>query len=270
MNVVTNTWRQLVRRRLWPVALLLLAALAAVPVVLARSPEPVAESAEPAPAVTGDAGDALAEPVVAKVAAEDRSHRRRVLGSRKDPFEPAPPPKPKKPKAPKAHKASAGKKPSAPKVSGGSFAPTTTTTSPSPSPGVTSPVGGGGPIVTGPVTPIPAAPKKKRPPAGSVVVRFGDPTSDGLDRMLVRKLDPLPDDETPLLVYMGLTKNHKKAIFLIDEAVTPDGDGTCKPHPASCETIELSKGETEFFEVTDPESSGVMQYELDLVAINHS
>jgi hypothetical protein len=269
MNVVTNTWRQLVRRRLWPVALLLLAALAAVPVVLARSPEPVAETADPAPAVTGDTGDALAEPVVAKVAAEDRSHRRRVLGARKDPFEPAPLPKPKKPKAPKAHKAGKTTKPSAPKVSvsGGFTAPTTS----SPSSGITSPVGGGGPIVTNPVTPVPAAPKKKRPPAGSVVVRFGDPTGDSLERMLVRKLDPLPDDETPLLVYMGLTKNHKKAIFLIDESVTPEGDGTCKPHPASCETVELSKGETEFFEVTDPETGDVAaQYELDLVAINHS
>ena len=38
MNVVTTTWRQLVRRRLWPVALLLLAALVAVPVLLAREP----------------------------------------------------------------------------------------------------------------------------------------------------------------------------------------------------------------------------------------
>ena len=267
MNVVTNTWRQLVRRRLWPVALLLLAALAAVPVVLARGPEPVAEPAGPAPAVTGDAGDALAEPVVAKVAAEDRSHRRRVLGARKDPFRPAPLPKPKKPKAKKA----SGDTPSTSKHDGGgSVAPTST----APSSGLTSPVvGGGGPSVSVPPTPVPAAPKpaKKHYPAGSLIVRFGDATGDSLERMLVRKLDPLPDDETPMLVYMGLTKNHKKAIFLIDDAVTPDGDGTCKPHPASCETIELSKGETEFFEVTDPETGEVgAQYQLDVVAINHS
>ena len=39
MNVVTNTWRQLVRNKLWPVAVLLLAALVAVPVLLAREPE---------------------------------------------------------------------------------------------------------------------------------------------------------------------------------------------------------------------------------------
>jgi hypothetical protein len=269
MNVVPNIWRQLVRRRLWPVALLLLAALAAVPVVLARGPEPVAEPAGPAPVVTGDAGDALAEPVVAKVAAEDRSHRRRVLGGRKDPFEPAPLPKPKKPKAPKAPKGHTSAKPSAPKPAGGSVAPSSTSTSPSS--GFTSPVGGGGPTITVPVAPVPAAPKKKHYPAGSLIVRFGDATGDSLERRLVRKLDPLPDDETPLLVYLGLTKNHKKAIFLIDDAVTPDGDGTCKPHPASCETIELSKGETEFFEVTDPETGDVAaQYQLDLVAINHS
>jgi hypothetical protein len=276
MNAVTNTWRQLVRRRLWPVAVLLLAALAAVPVVLARGPEPVAEPADAAPAVTSDAGDALAEPVVAKVAEEDRSHRRRVLGARKDPFEPAPLPKPKKPKTPKGPKGEAtSAKPAAPTGGGGSVSSSSSSSSSSPSSsGTAGPVGGGGPVVTNPVAPAPATPKKKKKkhfPAGSLVVRFGDPTGDSLARMLVRKLDPLPDDESPMLVYMGPTKNHKKAIFLIDEAVTPDGDGTCKPHPASCETIELSKGETEFFEVTDPETGEVAaQYQLDLVAINHS
>ena len=40
MSVITDTWRQLVRRRLWPVAALLVAALAAVPFLLAKDPEP--------------------------------------------------------------------------------------------------------------------------------------------------------------------------------------------------------------------------------------
>ena len=40
MSIVTDTWRQLVRRRLWPVAVLLVAALAAVPLLLAKDPEP--------------------------------------------------------------------------------------------------------------------------------------------------------------------------------------------------------------------------------------
>ena len=39
MSAVTNMWRQLVQRRLWPVAILLIAALAAVPLTLAKEPE---------------------------------------------------------------------------------------------------------------------------------------------------------------------------------------------------------------------------------------
>ena len=40
MNVITDTLRGLVRRKLWPVALLLVGALVAVPLMLAKDPEP--------------------------------------------------------------------------------------------------------------------------------------------------------------------------------------------------------------------------------------
>ncbi len=70
-------------------------------------------------------------------------------------------------------------------------------------------------------------------------------------------------------MFMGLTKNGKQAKFLVDASLTPTGDGTCQPHPASCETVLLSRGETEFFDVVDPETGEITaQYQLDLVAIN--
>jgi hypothetical protein len=245
MNVLTTTWRQLVRSRLWPVAVLLVAALAAVPFVLAKQPAPVPEApVTNAPSEPSGADDSLAEPVVAKVSSADRSRRRRVLGVRKDPFAPAPLPKPKK----KTAKKSVKKTETSP--SGGTSAPVTS-----------SPVVPTGPIVTTP------APVKKTYAKGSLIVRFGDAAGD-LKRMNLKKLAPLPDDETPLLVYMGLTKHGKKAIFLVDESLDATGDGTCKPHPATCETIELAKGETEFFDEIDPETGEITaQYELDLVDI---
>jgi hypothetical protein len=252
MNVLTTTWRQLVRRRLWPVALLLLAALAAVPVLLARSSEPVVQppvSSAPA-AETAKVDDALAEPVVAKAETTDRSRRRRVLGARKDPFQPAPLPKPKKSKKKAQHvaKQTAAEQPTAP--TGG-------TTVPSAAPGPVGPT----PVVTTP------APKKKTYAKGSIIVRFGDATGE-LTRKNVKKLGPLPDDENPVLVYLGLTDHGKKAVFLVDESLDPTGDGDCKPHPSNCEKIELAKGETEFFDVVDPVTGEtVAQYELDLVDI---
>jgi hypothetical protein len=254
MNVLTTTWRQLVRRRLWPVAVLLLAGLAAVPVLLSRDAAPVPTPPLPqtsAPAETAKASDddAFAEPVVAKASASDRSRRRRVLGSRKNPFEPAPVKKPKKTK-----KKAAEKTDTTDTTKGGTTAPTTPST--------------GAP--TTPTTPVTPAPVKKTYAPGTLIVRFGDPTGD-LDRMALSKLGALPKDDTeagPLLVYTKLTDHGKKAVFLVDASLEPTGDGTCEPHPSNCETIELAEGETEFFDVIDPDTGNVAaQYELDLVEI---
>ena len=55
MNPVREALRDLVARRLWPVALLLVAAAVAVPVYLGRSSEDVGSDAS-APAATAQAG----------------------------------------------------------------------------------------------------------------------------------------------------------------------------------------------------------------------
>ena len=48
MNLINDTFRGLVRKKLWPVALLLVAALVAVPVLLAKDPETPVATAPPA------------------------------------------------------------------------------------------------------------------------------------------------------------------------------------------------------------------------------
>jgi hypothetical protein len=253
MNVLTTTWRQLVRRRLWPVAVLLLAALVAVPVMLSREPEPVVPPAPTAEAPAAQSAektdDALAEPVVAKVSATERTRRRRVLGVRKDPFTPAV----VKKKKPKPAKKATKKQ---------TTAPTQQTTPSAPSEPA--------PTTSAPTTPAAPAPKKKVYAKDSLIVRFGDATGEELKRMNVLKLAALPNDPNlePLLIYTGLTDHGKKAVFLVDESLDPSGDGECSPHPSNCEKVELAKGETEFFDVIDPETGDVTaQYELDLVDI---
>jgi hypothetical protein len=256
MNVLTTTWRQLVRRRLWPVAVLLLAGLVAVPVLLSRAPAPVTPPDQPtssAPAEhSAKTDEAIAEPVVAKASSTDRARRRRVLGVRKDPFTPA--------IAKKKHKAKAAKKVTkkpAPQITKETTTPVVTTPSAPAAPSF-------------PTTPVAPAPKKKVYAKDSLIVRFGDATSD-LKRMNVLKLAALPkDDEAvdPLLVYTGLTDHGKKAVFLVDSSLDPSGDGDCSPHPSNCEKVELAAGETEFFDVIDDETGDVTaQYELDLLAI---
>jgi hypothetical protein len=220
MNAVNTIWRQLVRSKLWPVALLLLAALVAIPMLLARDPavpEPIAPVA-----VNTEADDSIAEPIVAKVTPEDRSRRRRVLGVRKDPFRPAPIklPKVETPDTPKTQQPDA------------------------PSTGGTIGSGGGAPA---------EAPVFYKP--GTIIVRFGEAERDQLSRFAVPKLGPIPENDFPLLVYLGLTKDGKKAKFMVDASIEADGDGECKPHPSICEVIELAVGETEFLDVINPEAT---------------
>jgi hypothetical protein len=262
MSFVTDTWRQLVRRRLWPVALLLLAALAAVPFLLAKDPEPAAVPAVPTGAAAAgsttlakDSGDPIVS--VAAAAGAEGSPRRRVLGSNKDPFEPAPAKKVKKasvtadstatPDATQAPSSTGGGS----SASGGSSTPSTGTT--------TSPV----------ATPTPTpAPKKKTYPLYSLTVRFGDSSNGNPTRSHVTRLDALPDSDNPLLVYLGVKDGGKAAVFMLDSSVTPQGDGECEPSPATCETLILREGETEFFDVLDAEGESSAQFQLDLVDIN--
>jgi hypothetical protein len=231
MSFVTDTWRQLVRRRLWPVALLLLAAIAAVPLLLAKDPEPTA--VPPAPAA--DSGTKLAvdtsDPVV-KVASADGARRRHVLGASKDPFEPAPAKKVKKSKGsaessatPTATSSPDSGSPSSPSAGGGSAAPDSTS------------VSGPAPTVV-----TPPKPKKKVYPAGTLIVRFNGAKKH------IAPLEALPSTDEPAIVYTGTTDGGKAAVFMLDSSIVAQGDGDCQPSPEECQTLVLRKGDTEFFD----------------------
>ena len=72
MNLINETWRGLVRRKLWPVALLLVAALVAVPVTLAKEPEVV-----PAPPTRARRRRGLPATYVTAATETDRPRARR-------------------------------------------------------------------------------------------------------------------------------------------------------------------------------------------------
>jgi hypothetical protein len=254
MSVLSTTWRELVRRRLLPVALLLVAALAAIPFLLAREPEPVTPPVTAAPASQKPTA-ASAEPIVSLVEDGERTRRRRVLGTRKNPFEPAPVklPKPEAAPAPAPTGASA-----APQAGGGSGS---------------APSGSPAPSYGAPSFPAPpsATPEPDRPRhlLYSLAIRFGDAaTVDGLRRMNLPRLTPLPDEEQPVVVYLGVQDGGKVAVFLVDSDVVAQGDGACRPHPANCQTIHLREGETEFFDVVDEQGNVSAQYQLDLIKIH--
>lgn len=250
MTAVTNLWRQLVQRRLLPVAILLIAALVAVPLTLAKDPEP---APAPPPAQVDTKSELATTPIVAPATPQDRAKRRKVLGKSKNPFGVA-----KAaatggdadgPVVQKTDTGGASKDPSSSgSGSGSGTSPTPTSTTPST-----------------PVTPAPA-PKHYAPQ--ELTVRFG--AAEGATRQSVERLEPLPSAELPVLIYTGLRKDGKTAEFLVDAGVEAVGDGECNPSPEQCETIRLREGETEFLDVKDETGTVVGEFQLDLIKIHNS
>jgi hypothetical protein len=258
MNALTDPFKQLVERRLWPVALLLVAALVAVPILLAKEPEktslptPVAAAA---PADTSEAVVSLDDPA-------RRDEVRAVLGARKDPFRPAQLhaiPKLEDSLGGESITPSSGGGSTAPSdsssASTGGGSPTTTTTTPDPV--ATSDPVGPDPVVT--PTPEP----KPTFELHSLQVRFGDIKTGDLTTRTVKRLTGLPGGN-PAALYLGLSENHESAVFLVDAGVNVVGDGQCKPTGKDCQTLIMEPGETVFL------TRGEHQWELDLIAIHTS
>jgi hypothetical protein len=255
MSAITNVWRQLVQRRLWPVAILLIAALVGIPLALAKDPAPPPAVPVVASAESGESALAV-QPIVAQATAADRGKRRKVLGARKNPFG--------LPKAaasasatpPSSDGSTTATDPSSTVHSGGSPAgssPSSTTTDPGyvPAPGTT------------------PTPDTKTYSVQELTVRFGDSSGEPVRRTL-KRLQPLPSAETPVLIYLGVLKDGKTAVFLVDQGVSAVGDGDCRPTPDKCETILLKAGETEFLDITDAAGTPGAQYQLDLIKIHKS
>jgi hypothetical protein len=84
----------------------------------------------------------------------------------------------------------------------------------------------------------------------------------------VERLTPLPSTLDPFFVFMGVTDNGKTAVFLVSSDAKATGDGTCKPTPTNCQTVEMKVQDVEFFDVdTSADGSNPVQYELDLTRI---
>lgn len=248
---LTAPFRQLVERKLWPLAVLLLAAAAAVPLLLAKSgdvPAPAPSAAAPKAGQTAVASAAAVQPVVSVADETAGEDRRKVLGARKDPFRPA--------RGPRAKKAD-----SAPRV-----APPATDRSS----GSATAKGGGGapaPVVTPPTSSptMPVAPKRTYE-LYSLNVRFGETVGE-LTPSNLKRLTALPDKESPAVVYLGMMRDRRTAVFLVDARATVQGDGRCLPSASNCQTLHLKVGETAFFDMAAADGDPAKQYQLDIVRV---
>jgi hypothetical protein len=247
-NFLLDLWHDLREKRLWPVALVLLAGVVAVPVVLSKSSEtPPAAPAAPAQteAQEPDGPAALAEVKLEELGQGAGSS----LSSFDDPANPfAPPPKVLKRLREDSQDSAVGGDAAGP----GSAGADATLEGGS--------LGGGGGDTGGtgdPITLDPGTGAPGTPDTGGGDTGGGKPTTTAYtfvadvsfranDRnrkiKAMEKLDILPDAASPLLIFLGVTPDAGNAVFLVDSTLSAAGEGSCKPSNSECAFLYLGPG----------------------------
>lgn len=226
MNLfLRDLWHDLREKRLWPVAIALLAGVIAVPVLLLDSSggEDVAPPAVPAAQTPPGADEA------ALVALDEESS---AAGSRLDHFDPKDPFKPRGVPRLKATDEAGGES----KAAGGSGKSDSAVKVPPGAPPTAPDVAG---------TPAVGDESKPRPVSYTYVadVRFGRRAGTPRRYDALRKLDVLPRSGAPMLVFLGVSPTGKSAIFLVDASLRQRGDGRCLPSRDECTFLHLTTEE---------------------------
>jgi hypothetical protein len=256
MSYVNSILNDLREKRLWPIAVVLLAALVAVPVLLSKSSAKPAPAAPAAPA-TPPPSSATALPTVNVSSGPGHTS---LKGKGRDPFAQL-----------LAHAASStatgtgsattssgttstatGGSGTTASSTGGGVTSTTggSTTGGSTGGSPTTPVGGG---TTGPSSPLPPSTKPAPPapsgltPTETYAVRFsitngsgGFDTIDPLERLSV-----LPSERQARLVELGVLKGGKRVLFMVQPGTQVNGPGTCTPGRIDCQILSLAPNQIE-------------------------
>jgi hypothetical protein len=233
-----DIWNDLRARRLWPVAVLLVAALVAAPVVLSKkSEEP---SVTPgAPAANKSRSDGPKGPAaLAQVKLDELGEGSGASLSSFDPSDPFAPPRSV---LEQVQEEAAGGTPDAGAPTGGDTGSTggETTGGGTPDTGGTGDTGTGDDGTGGDET-------KTTEYTYVIDVTF---TANGRKRQIdgMRKLDILPSQASPLLIFMGVTDTAGNAVFLVDSTLQTAGEGKCEPSGAECAFLYLGAGSEQEF-----------------------
>jgi hypothetical protein len=245
-TVFIDLWHDLREKRLWPVAVGLLAAMAAVPVVLFK---PAGETPLPPTVATNTSVPELL-PVVSIDSGPTRGSKLESFDE-KNPFSPLK-------DVTKDAGATAGATQAVPGASSGT--------------GTGSPLGGAAGSPGG------ATGSGGSGASGGSSLQYFRYTVDvslgergkGKPATIasVKQTQLLPDSTAPILAYMGLADDARTAVFfIIDPAYSAQGEGKCRPKGADCRFIYLGvndDGDEESIFTAD----GGSEYALKLLKIN--
>jgi hypothetical protein len=224
-----DLWQDLREKRLWPVAAALLLALVAVPFVLIKPAKVAPPQAAAGVGATSakplePMGAGLLQP--AENSVSDGSALEAFLS--KDPFKPikslhkAPGVAPTS--VTSTSGATAGAASSGGASGGGSTAPPVASGGGSPGGATT---GGGTTTTTKTWTYV-------------ANLHFGRSGHEKAYKN-TKQLTVIPDEQTPLLVFLGVTGDRRKAVFLVDSKLQTSGEGRCKPSTDKCSFLYLAQ-----------------------------
>jgi hypothetical protein len=243
----SDLWSDLQEKRLWPVAVALLAGLVAVPLVLAKP----AEQPEPGPAPVAEQSS-LPDAGLKVLAAEDDTG----TGSALDVFDPKDPFRPpqavidaSKPAAPDSATATTQAGPSGVSSAGGSPAGAGSDSQGGGSGGSTGGGSGGGAGGGGDSAP----PKPKiRTQQFTYVIDVTFTHNDRSRRVKgMQRLEMLPSQNSPLLIFLGVEPSGDNAVFLVDSKLQGAGEGKCKPSSSDCAFLSIGAGAVHQFTAED-------------------
>jgi hypothetical protein len=247
MSVVRNILRDLVERRLWPIALLLVVAAVAVPVYLGRSSNDAATGTAQ-PGATAQVGPKASK---AAVSLDESASATEGVGGVRNPFKQKYLPKVKKADA--TPSSGAATPPSGSGSSGGA-----TPSGGGSGTGGTTPSGGGsGTTDTTPKTDVDVSHVSLHLGPLGQLTTFKD----------VARLSALPSAGNPQFVFTGVLKDGKTAVLLASSTIQigDESDVSCKPSNKNCQKLELQADDTVFFKLLGDAQN--VQYQLDVISV---
>jgi hypothetical protein len=254
MTFFLDLWQDLREKRLWPVAVGLLAAAIAIPVVMLKP----ASDGSSAPVAIAPAPKTETLPAVDVSTSPTRNSNLKTFKQR-DPFKPLS--ELKKSNTDSSSASSAGSSGS----SSSSGASGAGSSSPSSSTPITTPL-------TSPSTPRSSSDTSTTTTTPVKWFRYTADISFGVDgsektMKSVENFTLLPDDKTAAIVFMGVSNDAKSAIFFIaDPAFTPSGEGECND-TQDCRFVKLALDDKKN-EETFTSLDGSIVYKLKLLKLN--
>lgn len=277
-TLIRDLGRDLVEKRLWPVAAALVIALVAVPMFLSRGGD------APAPQAAAGAAPAQAQQgaSAAKVSlAQDASATADRTGSVRNPFKATG-------SAAKTTATTTTAATPTPVVSPGSN-PGSSATGSSSTPAAATSTGSTGTSVVKPITSSPVSGSTSgststgstpaattTPSTGAtqdtatthkITLRFGPSTGGRKTMRDVARLTALPNAKSPVTSLLGVMRDGKTVAFGLAANVVATGNGTCKPSPTDCKTVEMRAGDAQYFRIAGTDGAADRWYYLKLIHV---